>query len=94
MDENDARRPISGWITDPAEPSGFRWLPDMSVIDDTTALPAVAGRVEYAGHIDYPLRWPWFSTDDGSAYERADPDQFDNFDDVDSTTIVDDGAPG
>ncbi len=41
MNENEARRPISGWITDPNEPSGFRWLSDLSVIDDTAALPAV-----------------------------------------------------
>lgn len=32
-----------------------------------------------------------FSTEDLSVYERLDPDQFDNFDHVDSTTIAESG---
>lgn len=34
-----------------------------------------------------------FTTDDGDTYERVDPDEFDDCDDVDSTTITDPGAP-
>lgn len=34
-----------------------------------------------------------FTRDDGSTYERPDPDEFPDYDEVDSTTIVDDGAP-
>lgn len=33
------------------------------------------------------------STCDDPEYQRIDPEEFDSFDDVDSTTIVDDGAP-
>lgn len=51
-----------------------------------------AGRVTYAGHHDYrdPRR---FVHDDGSQYVRAEPDDFDSFDEVDSRSIVDPGAP-
>lgn len=34
-----------------------------------------------------------FTRDDLSLYERIDPDEFESFDDVDSTTVVDPGAP-
>lgn len=34
-----------------------------------------------------------FTRDDGSTYERPDPDEFPDYDEIDSTTIVDDGAP-
>ena len=53
------------------------------------------GRVDFAGAMDWarPPDHPTFTTDDGSVYERPDPDEFDCFDDVDSTTIVDDGGP-
>lgn len=34
-----------------------------------------------------------FVREDGSAYDRPDPGQFEDFDDVDSRTIVDDGGP-
>jgi len=32
-----------------------------------------------------------FSTEELSVYERIDPDQFDNYDEVDSTTIAETG---
>lgn len=65
-------RPISGWLLDPAAPSGWTWHPDLAAAD--------AGRAT-------------FTQDDGSTYRRPDPDEFDDFDDVDSTTIDDDGGP-
>ncbi len=34
-----------------------------------------------------------FTRTDGSSYARVDPSEFDSFDDVDSTSIVDPGAP-
>lgn len=34
-----------------------------------------------------------FTRDDGSSYTRIDIDEFDDYDEVDSLTIVDDGAP-
>lgn len=34
-----------------------------------------------------------FSHDDLSVYERADPDEFPDYDDVDSRQIVDQGSP-
>lgn len=49
----------------------------------------VGDAVDYTG----PSERPVFEHDDGSVYERPDPDEFDSFDEVDSTTIVDDGAP-
>lgn len=52
-------------------------------------------RVEYGGHVDWLAQQPKrvFMHDDGSAYERADPDEFPSFDLVDSATITDPGAP-
>lgn len=54
--------------------------------------PAV---VRYGDHLDFPGPQPKrvYVHDDGSAYERADPDEFESFDDVDSTTVDDPGAP-
>lgn len=55
----------------------------------------MSDRVEYAGHTDWSsrgMRWV-FSHPDGSVYERADPDEFAVYDDADSTTIPDAGAP-
>lgn len=66
--------PVSGWLEDPTEPSGWRWVPDLSTLD-----PAVAGRalpggpVDYAGHRD----WPGLALDarvDGWCEDRP-PDQ-------------------
>lgn len=34
-----------------------------------------------------------FITDDLAAYERIDPDEFPNYDEVDSRDILDEGAP-
>lgn len=93
---DEVQRPVSAWIADPSMPSGWRWLPDLSVVEDTAALPVVGGgRVAYAGHVDYvkPVPGATFTQDDGSVYERPDPDEFGSFDDVDSASIVDDGAP-
>lgn len=36
---------------------------------------------------------PTFTTEDGDTYQRVDPAEFDDCDDVDSTTVTDDGAP-
>lgn len=35
-----------------------------------------------------------FTTDDLSVYERPDPDEFPDYDDVDSTPFEDPGEPG
>lgn len=56
-----------------------------------------SGRVAYGGEVDYgpatAAAQPAFAKDDGSTYVRVDPDAFDSFDEVDSRSIVDDGAP-
>lgn len=68
------------WVEDAQEPSGWKWHPNKPDYPD----PGVLGpRQDLAG----------FAHTDGSVYERVDPDLFDSFDEVDSTTIEDPGAP-
>lgn len=51
---DEVQRPVSGWITDPSEPSGWRWVRDLSDVEATAALPVVpAGQVRYGGAVDY-----------------------------------------
>lgn len=86
-----------GWVEDPSAPSGYRWERDITPSGSVTQiLPAVpGGRISYGDTYDYTPTDPpqTFTHDDGSVYERPSPEDFDNFDDVDSTTIVDDGGP-
>lgn len=66
-------------------------LPDtVPSVDSPTAMLPGVGTVEFSGHTDVVLT---FEHPDGSAYQRVNPVEFASFDDVDSTTIVDDGAP-
>lgn len=49
---------VSGWITDPDEPSGFRWERDLTASGSVTQmLPTVppVGRVDFHGAVD----WAW-----------------------------------
>ena len=52
-------RRVSGWVADPDEPSGWRWMPDVSAIAAATQiLPIVTapeGRVDFQGAVD----WAW-----------------------------------
>lgn len=62
----------------------------------TSMLPAVPAVHALHGDEDEPrpeLAVPGFVKDDGSAYARMDPGWFDNYDEVDSRTIVDNGGP-
>lgn len=86
------------WVHDPNLPTPVTaadYDPNATRVD----LPVIdqpEGRVQYGGEVDYfdPSRAPaTFTTEDGAVYERPDPDEFDCFDEVDSTTIVDDGGP-
>ncbi len=84
------------WVHDPQAATPVT-AADYDPSATRVGIPAVtpAGRVDYQGAVD----WAWppdratFTSDDGSVYERPGPDEFDCFDDVDSTTIVDDGGP-
>ncbi len=50
---------VSGWIVDPDEPSGWRWMPDVSAIAAATQIlpvvPAPEGRVDFHDAVD----WAW-----------------------------------
>lgn len=57
---DEVRRPISGWVEDPSAPSGWSWVPDLSVlptpVQDRMVLPAVhrgGERLTYQDAIDY-----------------------------------------
>lgn len=87
----------SGWVADPDEPSGWRWIRDLTSISAAThILPAVPmGRIDFQGAVDWawPPGDPTFTHDDGSTYARCEPEEFEDYSEVDSTTIVDPGAP-
>lgn len=57
--------------------------------------PAPVGRIDFQGAVDWawPPGDPTFTQDDGSIYARCEPDEFEDYSDVDSTTIIDPGAP-
>ncbi len=96
---------MGDWRPNPDSTSAVRWLHDPTLPTPITAsdydpsatrlgLPVVpAGAVDFAGSRDYydPRT---FTHADGSVYQRPDPDEFPDFNDVDSTMIVDDGGPG
>jgi alpha-amylase/alpha-mannosidase (GH57 family) len=54
---DEVRRPVSGWLSDPSQPSGWRWVEDLGAMADATQMlpvvTATAGRVEYEGSVDY-----------------------------------------
>jgi alpha-amylase/alpha-mannosidase (GH57 family) len=54
---DEVRRPVSGWLSDPSQPSGWRWVEDLGAMTDATQMlpvvTATAGRVEYEGSFDY-----------------------------------------
>lgn len=69
-------RPISGWIEDRTEPSGWRWVRDLAAlepgIEDLQAMPAVhSGPVVYAGFVDWPSPTPRAPAPD--VYRYTDP---------------------
>lgn len=67
------------WVEDDREPSGWRWIPNHPTYPD----PGVIS----------PRAPHGFEHDDGSVYASVDPSELPSFDDVDSRTIVDPGAP-
>jgi hypothetical protein len=89
---------VGDFTPDPARPGGWIYDPDAPTPNpDRGQEPAISmlGPLTYGGAVDWPRADPTreFTRADGSTYLRADPDEFDSFDDVDSTTIVDHGAP-
>jgi hypothetical protein len=96
----DRRCAIGDWYLgpDPDRPGRTKWLydkdaptpgPDPSV---TQMLPAVtpAPQPAQSDERDYV---EIYEREDGSIYGRVDPGWFDVYDEVDSRTIVDPGAP-
>lgn len=76
---------------DPNNPGRLKWLYDRNApspsMEHTTAMPIVRLDPEPDEFAEV------YEREDGSIYGRVDPAEFDSFDEVDSRTIVDPGAP-
>ena len=72
---NDAHReplpPVSGWIEDPSEPSGWRWVENLAEMPDGTP-----HRVGPSQPYPTPHEWAGWAHEDGSVYARAYADEF------------------
>lgn len=78
---------------DPEHPGRLKWLYDKHApslspgVEHTSVMPAVRADPEPDEFADV------YEREDGSIYGRVDPTEFASYDDVDSRTIADPGAP-
>lgn len=64
----------SGWVADPDEPSGWRWMPDLTDLSAVTGiLPVIPlGKVDFQGAVDWA--WPPDDYDTGDLIDPNAPD--------------------
>jgi hypothetical protein len=64
---------VSGWIEDPREPSGWRWIENLAEMP-----PGTAHKVGPPQPYPTPRVWDGWADEDGTVYVRGHADEFEN----------------